>query len=146
MPLEITVPGKIYRELIDQFPANPLLPKSFHAKDDSPRSGGVFKFLKLTRFRGADGGRSKFREEASKIEKINFPDGITMKKIFKVNRPEGTETVNSMITPFGEVIYQRNGNKDFLSNSKTVSNEGRDEVLNENLLDVKNLLKNATSS
>jgi hypothetical protein len=88
MPIEITVPGKIYRELIDQYPANPLLPKSFHAKDDSPRSGGVFKFLKLTRFRGVDGGRSKFREEASKIEKIGFPDGITMKKIFKVNRPE----------------------------------------------------------
>jgi hypothetical protein len=61
-----------------------LLPKSFHAKDDSPRSGGVYKFLKLTKFRGIDHGRSKFREEASKIEKINFPDGITMKKIFKV--------------------------------------------------------------
>ena len=44
----------------------------------------MYKFLKLTKFRGVDYGRSKFREEASKIEKINFPDGITMKKIFKV--------------------------------------------------------------
>jgi hypothetical protein len=61
-----------------------LLPKSFHAKDDSPRSGGVYKFMKLTKFRGADYGRSKFRQEASKIEKLQFPDGVTMKKIFKV--------------------------------------------------------------
>jgi hypothetical protein len=92
------------------------LPKSFHTKDDSPRSGGVYKFLKLTRFRGADGGRSKFREEASKIEKINFPDGITMKKIFKVNGREGQESLNPMATPFGELVYSRSGNKDFLSN------------------------------
>jgi len=40
--------------------------------------------MKLTKFRGIDHGRSKFREEASKIEKISFPDGITMRKIFKV--------------------------------------------------------------
>jgi len=40
--------------------------------------------MKLTKFRGMDHGRSKFREEASKIEKISFPDGLTMKKIFKV--------------------------------------------------------------
>ena len=40
--------------------------------------------MKLSRFRGMDDGRSKFRQEASKIEKINFPEGITMKKIFKV--------------------------------------------------------------
>lgn len=40
--------------------------------------------MKLTKFRGADYGRSKFRQEASKIEKLQFPDGVTMKKIFKV--------------------------------------------------------------
>ena len=44
----------------------------------------MFKFLKLTKFRGVDQGRSKFRMEADKIDKINFPDGTTMKKIFKV--------------------------------------------------------------
>jgi hypothetical protein len=60
------------------------LPKSFHGQDESPRSGGIYKFLKLTKFRGIDHGRSKFREEASKIEKIAMPEGITMKKIFKV--------------------------------------------------------------
>jgi len=44
----------------------------------------MYKFMKLTKFRGVDHGRSKFREEASKIEKIGLPDGVTMKKIFKV--------------------------------------------------------------
>lgn len=81
---EVQLPSKLYKDLLTKFPPEPLLPKSFHAKDDSPRSGGVFKFMKLAKFRGMDHGRSKFREEASKIEKINFPDGITMKKIFKV--------------------------------------------------------------
>lgn len=60
------------------------MPKSFHAKDDSPRSGGLYKFMKIAKFRGIDHGRSKFRDEAMKIEKICFPEGITMKKIFKV--------------------------------------------------------------
>ena len=106
----------------------------------------MFKFLKLTRFRGADGGRSKFREEAAKIEKIAFPDGISMKKIFKVFRTDSPQDKTApMLTAFGELVYSRNGNKDFISNSKTVT-EGKDEVLGENLLDVKNLLKNATSS
>lgn len=40
--------------------------------------------MKLTKFRGIDYGRSKFREEAAKIEKITLPEGITMKKIFKL--------------------------------------------------------------
>ena len=84
MPDDIKIPSQVYKGLFAQFPPNPLLPKSFNSKEDSPRSGGLYKFLKLTKFRGVDYGRSKFREEASKIEKINFPDGITMKKIFKV--------------------------------------------------------------
>ena len=40
--------------------------------------------MKIAKFRGIDHGRSKSRDEALKIEKINFPEGITMKKIFKV--------------------------------------------------------------
>jgi hypothetical protein len=40
--------------------------------------------MKIAKFRGIDHGRSKFRDEAMKIEKISFPEGITMKKIFKV--------------------------------------------------------------
>lgn len=120
--------------------------------------------MKLTKFRGADGGRSKFREEASKIEKIEFPEGVTMKKIFKVIKQEPEEPVATgaqgtsaagegtqvrrpaELTAFGELVYLRNGNKDFLGGQKGAAQEGRDEVLDENLLDVKNLLKNATSS
>ena len=105
------------------------------------------KFLKLTKFRGTDHGRSKFREEASKIEKIVFPEGITMKKIFKViNNPIEKEidsavqtpsggtgltnqdlennpfevrkkiTVEPQMSPYGELVYSRNGNtKDFIA-------------------------------
>lgn len=40
--------------------------------------------MKISKFRGIDYGRSKFRDEAMKIEKINLPEGISMKKIFKV--------------------------------------------------------------
>ena len=69
--------------MLNLFPPEPLIRKTFHARDDSPRSGGLFKFLKLTKFRGEDQGRSKFREEASKIEKITALEGVTMKKIFK---------------------------------------------------------------
>jgi hypothetical protein len=39
--------------------------------------------MKLMRFRGQDNGRSKFRAESAKIERIEFPEGITLKKIFK---------------------------------------------------------------
>lgn len=72
--MAVKPPKQIYEDLFSQFPPNPLLPKSFNAGGDSPRSGGVMKFLKLTKFRGIDHGRSKFRAEAAKIEKINFPD------------------------------------------------------------------------
>ena len=57
----IHLPKEIYKSFVNQFPPNPLLPKTFNAKDDSPRSGGMCKFLKLTKFRGMDNGYSKFR-------------------------------------------------------------------------------------
>ena len=69
------------------------MPKNFKAKDDSPRSGGLFKFMKLTKFRGMDCGKSKFRQEALKIEKIVLPEGCTIRKIFKIiNQPKEPET------------------------------------------------------
>jgi len=89
-----------------------------------------------------------------------------MRKIFKVIKQDtedatanqgvqstGTGTANdnaqskkvSEMTAFGELVYQRNNNKDFVSSNKP-GMDGRDEVLEENLLDVKNLLKNSTSS
>ena len=61
------MPSKVYQNLFTLFPPEPLLPKSFKAKDDSPRSVGIYKFMKISKFRGIDHGRSKFREEAMKI-------------------------------------------------------------------------------
>jgi hypothetical protein len=61
------LPSKVYQNLFTLIPPEPLLPKSFNAKDDSPRSGGIYKFMKISKFRGIDHGRSKFREEAMKI-------------------------------------------------------------------------------
>ena len=57
------------------------------------------------------------------------------------------------MTAYGELVYQRNGSKDFLAKHSQKTNTGtyyfqepKDEVLEENLLDVKNLLKFSTSS
>jgi len=51
------------------------------------------------------------------------------------------------MTQFGEIVYQRAAqNKDFEKKEKLTMFEQKDEVLEENLLDVKNLLKNATCS
>ena len=140
---EVVLPADVYRDVVNQFPANPLLPKSFHAKDDSPRSGGLFKFMKLTKFRGMDHGRSKFREEALKIEKIPFPEGVSMMKIFKLitsNKDQaddkdkekhkdkaaaddGNQTTahnrqERNMTPFGELVYQRTGNNKDIQSKK----------------------------
>lgn len=165
---EIQLPSAVYKDLLSMFPANPLLPKSFYSKDDSPRSGGVYKFMKLSKFRGIDHGRSKFREEASKIEKINLPDGVTMKKIFKVINAEeevaagkaGSSALEdgkakedakkkgpAEMTAFGEIVYLRSNQKDFIAKQKMFPQmQPKDEVLEENLVDVKNLLNNNTSS
>lgn len=35
------------------------------------------------RFKGQDDGKSKFRQEAAKIEHIEFGEGTTINKIFK---------------------------------------------------------------
>lgn len=115
----VVLPSKVYEDVAIQFPAIPLLPKSFHAKDDSPRSGGMFKFMKLAKFRGADHGRSRFREEASKIEKLALPEGVTIRKLFSVlgkqslDGPDDLQPADKnrprepLMTPFGELVYQR---------------------------------------
>ena len=51
------------------------------------------------------------------------------------------------MTAFGEIIYLRAGQKDFISKQKMAPHmEPKDEVLDENLVDVRNLLNNNTSS
>ena len=39
--------------------------------------------MKLTRFRGQDYGKSKFREKDQEVEKVQFPTNITLKAIFQ---------------------------------------------------------------
>jgi len=59
-----------------------LLPKSVVRQSESPRTGGQ-NFLKLTRFRGQDFGKSKFREKEQEVERVQFPKDIsTLKHIF----------------------------------------------------------------
>jgi len=59
--------------IVEDHPPMPLLPKSTVKQGESPRSGGSFHFLKLTKFRGKDYGKSKFKEKEMEIEEISFP-------------------------------------------------------------------------
>jgi hypothetical protein len=61
-----------------------------------------------------------------------------------VNDLKGTKPPE--LTQYGELVYARNNNKDFITKQKMFFHEQRDEVLAENLIDVRNLLKNSTSS
>ena len=75
------------RQLTHYFSDNPplpLLPKSVIRRSESPRTGGATNFLKLTRFRGQDFGKSKFREKEQEVERVQFPKEITtLKQIFQ---------------------------------------------------------------
>jgi hypothetical protein len=64
---------KFARQLTHYFEDNPplpLLPKSMIRQRESPRTGGSTNFLKLTRFRGQDFGKSKFRDKEADIERV----------------------------------------------------------------------------
>ena len=86
MPIQI--PREIYKEFVEDMPPNPLFPKTMAKGETSPKIGGVQKFMKLVRFRGQDTGYSYFRAESAKIERINFPEGTTLRKIFLPAKPE----------------------------------------------------------
>lgn len=77
---------QINRQLTHFFEDNPplpLLPKSLIRRNESPRTGGSTNFLKLTRFRGKDFGKSQFREKEQEVERVQFPKEITtLKQIF----------------------------------------------------------------
>lgn len=109
-------------ELMKQFPPNPLLPKSFITRGESPKSGNGFGFLSLAKFKGRDYGRSKYGKNGQ-IEQIEFESGTTFKDLFY---SKGDESV----------VYLRS------ASYPSVKNFGgkKDCVLEENLLDVKNLL------
>lgn len=66
-----------FTQLVEENPPLPILPKSVIVKSESPRSGGVQNFLKLTKFRGQDYGRSQFKEKDTDIEQVTFTQGTT---------------------------------------------------------------------
>lgn len=47
-----------FTQLVEDNPPLPLLPKSMIVRSESPKSGGIMNFLKLTKFRGQDYGKS----------------------------------------------------------------------------------------
>lgn len=83
MQLPCRIQAELQQNFDKQYPPNPLLPKTFMKMDDSPKFGGLTKFIKLMRFKGQDDGKSKFRQEAAMVEHIEFPEGTTIMKIFK---------------------------------------------------------------
>lgn len=82
--LPIRIKNELHENFVRQYPANPLLPKNYGKLEDSPKFGGLTKFIKLMKFKGQDDGKSKFRHEAMKIEHIEFPEGTTIQTIFRV--------------------------------------------------------------
>ena len=58
-----------FTKFFEDNPPLPLLPKSVVRASESPRTGGQ-NFLKLTRFRGQDFGKSKFREKEQEVERV----------------------------------------------------------------------------
>jgi hypothetical protein len=69
------------------------------------------------------------------VNHIEFPEMITLKTIFLP-----TNETSDRITPFGEIVFLRSV-LDF-SNKTTQPGAKKDEVLEENLLDVRRILKN----
>lgn len=141
----VKIPSEIYHKLGEIMPPNPLLPKTHLKSGDSPRFGGFQKFMKLVRFRGQDNGYSKFRQESAQIERIYFPEGTTLRKIFLpvINKdeqqalypqppkeeasPQKQENAprEPKKTPYGEIVYQRaSENKDLKERPKFSYFEG----------------------
>ena len=98
--------------------------------------------MKLIKFRGRDYGKVKLTEKEQEVEQIEFPDKTTLKSIFTpIVDSEGN---SSHLTQSGELVFMRSV-LDF-SNKIKGPGEKKDEVLEENLLDVKRLLKNSNAS
>eukprot|EP00347_Sterkiella_histriomuscorum_P004799 403359053 len=129
-----------YEKVTKFYPPNPILPKNFQVQEGSPRSGGEFAFLKLTKFRGKDFGKSKFEIDHN-VNQIQFPDSTSLKSIFiPLNESE-----DKNVTSFGELVYMRSAAIDF-SNKIKEPGQKKDEVLEENLIDVRRILKNSTQN
>lgn len=91
----------------------------------------------MLKFRGKDYGRSKFEVE-KEVNQIEFAEGTTLKSVF-APAPDSTDEKK---TAFGEIVYQRHAALDFNTKNYMPGNK-KDEVLEENLLDVRRILKNS---
>jgi hypothetical protein len=65
----------IVEKFIELNPPIDIMPKSYNMPDDLPRSGGGNGFLKLTKFRGQDHGKSKIQKD-DEYEQFVFPANI----------------------------------------------------------------------
>jgi hypothetical protein len=65
----------IVAKFVEENPPLPLLPKSYNIMEDVPRSGGTGGLLKLTKFRGADHGKSKIQKDDA-FDIFQFPPHI----------------------------------------------------------------------
>ena len=91
---------------------------------------------KLTKFRGKDAGKSKLEKEYGNSCQVEFPEGTTLKSIFLASNAEQDDK----LTPYGELVFLRSI-LDFSSKNKEPGTK-KDEVLEENLIDVRRILKN----
>lgn len=85
-------------------------------------------------------GKSKFEIERG-VNQIEFTEGVTLKQIFA---PPPESLPEERKTPFGEIVYLRSV-LDFNVKQHQAGNR-KDEVLEENLLDVRRILKNTTNN
>lgn len=87
--IDETVPQKsekwsFLKKIVQENPPLPLLPKSNNYQGESPRSGNSYNFLKLSKFRGKDYGKSKM-EQPDQFDKFVFPpEVISLKQVFEI--------------------------------------------------------------
>ena len=90
----------------------------------------------MLKFRGKDLGKSKFEIERG-VNQIEFTEGVTLKQIFSPS-PDSTDDRK---TPYGDIVYLRYALDFTVKNHQAGAK--KDEVLEENLLDVRRILKNS---
>jgi hypothetical protein len=92
------------------------------------------------KFRGKDLGKSKFEIERG-VNQIEFPESVTLKGIFTPPAESGPEERK---TAYGEIVYTRYALDFSVKNHQ--AGLKKDEVLEENLLDVRRILKNTQNN
>lgn len=129
------IKNQLHENFVRQYPANPLLPKTFMKLEDSPKFGGLTKFIKLMKFKGQDDGKSKFRQEAMKIEHIEFPEGTTIQTIFRVIKKKQQVTqINSDTGPATRIQTSiKNNQKPDTNFTQSVTDIQEQIKINQNL-------------